>query len=256
MSRGSRSGASPHLRVAGMATMPTRLETAPRAIASLVPQVDRLWLFLDRFDAVPAFAEDERIRIVRSEDVGDLRANGKLAALLLDHGQFTFFGVDDDIEYPADYCERLTSALDRLGDVAVGVHAGVLRTPVSSYRSDLKVLHRRSAQARAEGADLLGSDSLAFRTTTLRFDVRAWLDVNMVDLSFALEARRRGIPLVMLPRGAHWLRTLDENQDDSIWAGVLRDDSRQTELARELMSMSRPLLPRGRRLRRLSYRSV
>jgi hypothetical protein len=60
----------------------------------------------------------------------------------------------------------------------------------------------------------------------------------------------------MITRGPHWLRALDENQDDSIWAGVLRDDEGQTELARELTSLPRPRLPRRRGLRRLGYRGV
>jgi hypothetical protein len=120
----------------------------------------------------------------------------------------------------------------------------------------MKVLHRRADQERAEGVDLLGSDSLAFRTSTLRFDVRQWPDRNMVDLSFAHTARQRSIPLVKIPRAAHWLSALDENQDDSIWIGVLRDDSRQTVLARELMELPRPPLPRRRWRRSLSYRSL
>jgi hypothetical protein len=239
-----------------MATMPSRAGTASRAISSILPQVTELWLFLDRFDAVPPYADDERIRVLRSHDLGDLRANGKLSRLVLDDEPCTFFGVDDDIEYPADYCEKVESYVDRFdGRVVVGVHAAILREPVLSYSRDLKVLHRRSGQGRAAGVDLLGSDSLAFRTTTLTFDVREWPDVNMVDLSFALEARRRGIPLVMIPRVAHWVAALDENQDDSIWASVLRDDSRQTELARELVSLPRPPLPRSG-WRRLSYRSA
>lgn len=241
--------------VAGMATMPSRSETALLAIASLLPQVDRLWLFLDRFESVPAYADDERIRIVRSQDAGDLRANGKFVGLALDDEPCAFCGVDDDIEYPPDYCATLASALDRYRGAAVGVHAVLFREPLSSYARDIKVLHRRSEQVRAAGVDLLGSDSLAFRTDTLRFDVRTWRDVNMVDLSFALEARSRNVPLVMLPRESHWLRALDENQLDSIWAGVLRDDARQTELARELVALPRPRLPRGR-WRRLSYRSA
>ncbi len=79
--------------VAGMATMPSRAETAPRAIASVLSQVDRLWLFLDRFDDTPAFARDPRIQVVRSQELGDLRANGKFAALFLDDEPFTFFSA-------------------------------------------------------------------------------------------------------------------------------------------------------------------
>jgi hypothetical protein len=238
-----------------MATMPSRGATAPDAIASILPQVDRLWLFLDRFDVAPEYAAAPGIRILRSQDVGDLRANGKFAALALEDEPCVFFGVDDDVEYPADYCTRLGAALERHGDVVVGVHAGVLGAAVDSYRSDLKVLHRRSRQSRPAGVDLLGSDSVAFRTTTLTFDVRSWAQVNMVDLLFALEARRRGVPLVMLDRPSHWLRALEENQGDSIWAAVLADDSRQTELARELVTLARPRLPRNG-VRRLSYRSA
>lgn len=241
--------------VAGMATMPSRRETAPRALASILPQVDRLWLFLDRFAEVPAYAEHERIRILRSQDLGDLRANGKFAALLFEDEPAVFVGVDDDIAYPRDYCATLARALARRPGSVVGVHAAVLPPSPASYAADLEVLHRRSGQARLAGVDLLGSDSLAFRTDTLRFDVREWADVNMVDLSFALEARRRGVPLVMLPRPAHWLHALDENQDDSIWMGVLRDDSRQTELARELVALPRPRLPRSG-WRRVAYREA
>jgi hypothetical protein len=229
---------------------------APSAIESVLVQVDRLWLFLDRFDAVPPYAEDERIRVLRSQEVGDLRANGKLLAVALQKEPCTFFGVDDDVLYPADYCETLEAHVERYrGKAVVGVHAAVLRSPLESYGRDMKVLHRRADQARSEGVDLLGSDSLAFRTTTLRFDVREWRDVNIVDLSFAREARIRSIPLVKIPRAAHWVTALGENQGDSIWMGVLRDDARQTALAQGLMALPRPQLPR-RWLRRLSYRSV
>lgn len=238
-----------------MATMPSRSTTAPRAIASILPQIARLWLFLDGFDAVPPYALQERIRVVRSQDLGDIRANGKFAGVALEEAECTFFGVDDDIEYPPDYVEGLASALERYDGAVVGVHAGVLRTPVVSYRDDLKVLHRRSRQTRTAGVDLLGSDSLAFDTRTLRFDPRAWPDLNMVDLSFALEVRPRGIPLVMVQRASHWLRALDENQPDSIWSGLLRDDARQTVLAQSLVDVPRPQLPRNG-FRRLAYRSV
>jgi hypothetical protein len=129
-----------------MATMPSRSHTAPAAIASILPQVDRLWLFLDRFDTVPAYAQHERIRILRSQDTGDLRGNGKFTVLFSDHEPFIFFGVDDDIEYPVDYCGALVRELGRRRGVVVGVHAAVLRSPLTSDARDRKVLHRRSDQ--------------------------------------------------------------------------------------------------------------
>lgn len=243
-------------RVAGMATIPSRASTAPIAIASVLHQVSRLWLFLDRFESVPDYAGSEKVTVVRSQEVGDLRANGQLVGAALGAEPCVFFPVGDDIHYPHDYCATLESYLGRFTEeVVVGVHAGVLPPGLSSYRGDMKVLHYRSPQTRVEGVDILGTGTLAFRTAALPIDVRAWPDTNMVDLCFAMEARRRALPLLMIPRPAHWITALDENQEDSIWMDVQRDDSRQTALARELADLPRPRLPR-RGLRRLRYREA
>ena len=212
--------------------MPSRADTAPRAIASILEQVSRLWLFLDRFDVVPAHAEHERIRVLRSQDWGDLRANGKLLGLTCEAEPSVFFSVDDDVEYPADYCDTLETHLAQHGGrAAVGVHAALLSSPVASYVRDMTVLHRRAALDDATEVDLLGTDSTAFRTSTLNFDVREWEHVNLVDLSFALTARRESVPLVAIPRTKGWVNPLAERQPDSIWLGVRRDDTKQTMLA-------------------------
>jgi hypothetical protein len=233
-------------RVGGMATMPSRFETAPRALASILPQVSRLWLFLDRFESVPSYAFDDRIQVLRSEDWGDLHANGKLLGLVQETGPCTFFSLDDDVEYPTDYCARLESSLERFdGRAAVGVHAAFLDAPVASYVKDMRVMHRRGGLDQHVEVDLLGTDSAAFRTTTLTFDVREWPDVNMVDLSFALTARRRSVPLVAIPRERCWLDPIAERQDDSIWLGVKRDDTAQTALAQRLVEVPRPSLAAG-----------
>lgn len=226
-----------------MATMPSRADTAPRAIASILGQVSRLWLFLDRVDVVPAYAEHERIRILRTAEAGDIRANGKLLGLSHETEPCTFFSVDDDVEYPADFCETLEASLAQYGGrAAVGVHAAILASPVESYVRDMTVMHRRASLDDATEVDLLGTDSTAFRTSTLHFDVRKWEHVNLVDLSFALTARRASVPLVAIPRVKGWVNPLAERQPESIWLGVKRDDAKQTALARELMALPRPSL--------------
>ena len=90
-----------------MATMPSRFDTAPRAIAFVLSQVVRLWLFLDRFDTVPSYAMHQRIRVVRSQDLGAMTANGKLVGVALDEEPSLFFSVEDVIEYPPEYFETL-----------------------------------------------------------------------------------------------------------------------------------------------------
>jgi hypothetical protein len=240
-----------------MATMPSREATAERAIASILPQVSSLWLFLDRFESVPSFANHERIRVLRSQDLGDLRSYGKFAVLTLSTVDCTFFGVDDDIEYPPNYCEKLERHLDGYdGQVVVGVHAENLRPPIVSYRRSRTIAHYRLRRRFCDEVDVLGTGSLAFRSSTLHFDVRDWPHVNMGDLSFALTARSRRVPLLSISRREGWLTTLAEAQPDSIYRAVRRDDSMQTLLARELLTLPRPPLPRRRgRAQRLFARA-
>jgi hypothetical protein len=212
-------------------------------LASILPQVSRLWLFLDRFESVPPYAEHARIRVLRSQEWGDLRANGKLLGLVNETEPSTYFAVDDDVEYPVDYCDTLESHLAaHEGRAAVGVHAALLSSPVASYVQDMHVMHRRASLDRSVEVDLLGTDSLAFRTTTLKLDVREWEHLNLVDLSFAIAARVRSVPLIAIPRAKGWIHPLAERQPDSIWMGVLRDDSQQTKLARALLEIPRPAL--------------
>ncbi len=239
--------APPMAIVAGMATMPTRSDTARAAIASILPQVARLWLFLDRFDAIPDYARHEKILLLRSQEYGDLRANGKLLGMSLESEPCLYLSVDDDIAYPDDYAEVMIRQLMAYEMRAVvGVHASVMRPPVHSYRSDRRVYRRARRVWWNREVDILGTDCVAFATAQLRFDVRAWPVVNMVDLHFALHARRAGIPMVAVRRRPGWIRELATEQPESIYRGMLRDDSRQTQLVQDLLAIPRPTACRGR----------
>ena len=99
-------------RVAGMATMPSRagdgaacdrVDAAHRSSGSGSSSTASTMM--------PPYAERrEDSGVAITTDVGDLRANGKLVGLVLETTPCTFFGVDDDVEYPADYCGALESA--------------------------------------------------------------------------------------------------------------------------------------------------
>jgi hypothetical protein len=65
--------------VAGMATMPSRSATFPRALASILPQVDRRFLFCDRFDEFPDVRHPRMVPL-RSQEHGDLGGGGKFLA--------------------------------------------------------------------------------------------------------------------------------------------------------------------------------
>lgn len=233
--------------VAGMATMPTREASARRAIASLLPQVSRLWLFLDRFEDPPDYADHPKIRILRSQDHGDLRANGKMLGMALEARPCTYLSVDDDILYPPDFAAVMERRLRSYGGpVVLGLHGSVLRPPLQSYRTDRHLYRRTERLWRDRTVDVIGTDAIAFSTETCHFDVREWAIVNMVDLHFARFARQADIPLVVIRRPRKWVREIAIKQPDSIFQSLIRDDSRQTEMARELLRLPAPALPPAR----------
>jgi hypothetical protein len=221
-----------------MATMPSRGQTLPKALSTLLPQVDHLFLFLDRFpQGVP---DHPRITALPSQLHGDLRANGKLLGLVHAPDQGIYLTVDDDIAYPPNYVERLVFHLDHLGPrIVAGVHGSQLkRDHFTSYRKNRVIYPRSWEWPHYTPVDILGTCSAAFRLEDLRFDVRDWAITNMVDLNFAIECQKRNLPRFIVPRGRAWLRPLALEQPDSIYAELKKDDSRQTELARKLMAMS------------------
>ncbi|MCC7275812.1 MAG: glycosyltransferase family 2 protein [Alphaproteobacteria bacterium] len=233
--------------VAGMATMPSRGETLALALASIVPQVDRLFLFLDRFETPPPRL-DPKVVPLRSQDFGDLRANGKLLGLLMCADPSVYLTVDDDILYPEGYARRMAAHVAAAPvPAALGVHGSRLKPQLGSYRDDRFVVHRTMEVARPVPVQVLGTDGAAFDTSVLRFDVRTWPQVNMVDLGFALECARRGVARFVVPRARLWIRPLDYAQPDSIYVRLQEDDRAQTDLARELLRLDGEAAPTARR---------
>lgn len=230
--------------VAGMATMPSRRANARIAIGSILKQVDRLYLFLDRFET-PVDIRHPKIVALRSQDFGDLRANGKLLGLTMCVGPTLYFTVDDDIRYPDDYVERMAKQLLALPrNTVLGVHGSRLKPPVRSYREDRQSLHRALLRTEHELVDVIGTDSAVFFNSVLNFDVRSWSSVNMVDLNFAIECAKRGLDRKLATRRRFWVEALSENQPDSIYMALRKDDSQQTVLANALLKLGPAALER------------
>jgi len=218
--------------------MPSRAATFPTALASVVPQVDRLYLYLDGHADVPDLAKgDPRIIPILSRDCPNLRAYGKFLPLEIETGAFVYVGVDDDIRYPADYVASLRSGLRGHHDRAVvGYHGAILPRPLVRYTKGRTVFHFAEKLVQQQVVDIVGTGTVMFFTGALRFDFRAWCHVNMADIYLAIEASRARVPCICLQRGDGCLAALAENQPDSCFAALSRDDYRQTLLAQELLA--------------------
>ncbi len=227
--------------VAGMATMPSRSETFRVALRSVIGQVDRLYLYLDGHSTVPQEVRDDpRIVPILSREVPGLHANGKLLGLVLEGGSFIYVSVDDDFAYSRSFIKHLRNGLARYENRAVvGYHGVLLKRPFARYNADRNSIPYESRPRQDRMVDAIGTGAAMFSSDALRFDVRDWRHVNMVDLCLAMEANKAGLPIVCLARRRRRMTALAEKQPDSIHARLLLDDSRQTELAHELLRFDR-----------------
>lgn len=227
--------------VAGMATMPSREATFPHAFRSIVRQVNRLYLYLDGFSECPAPAKDDPRTIpLLSKDFPGLHANGKLLGLALERRPCLYVTVDDDFYYYRTFVSSLRSALAEYDDAAVvGYHASILARPLVRYCLNRTIYPYASGLDKATQVDIVATGAAMFSSCALKFDVRNWPFTNMVDLGLAIEAAETGMPRIAVARKPHeTLLTLGQDQKDSIYTALKRDDRRQTVLARQLLSMT------------------
>src|SRR5579871_4568458 len=79
-------------RIGGMATMPGRVHTFRQAVDTILPQVDRLFIFFDKFERVPAdLVADPKIVPLLASTHGNVGARGKFLALEIDAGPCLYF---------------------------------------------------------------------------------------------------------------------------------------------------------------------
>lgn len=216
-------------RIGGLASIPSRCGDLEQVLGRIVPQVERLYLFLHGYAEVPAVARQARIVPFLAPADTPYRASGKFRGLLQQSQPCLYFCFDDDILYPADHVARLTTAILRYGGKAlVGVHGTDYPGPGTRYTRDRRVHHFGRRLRFERLVDELGCGTLAFASPLIDFDPRRWPHGDMEDLMLAIEAQRRGIPRIAIHRRKHSLLPIREAQPDSLWARALADDSRHS----------------------------
>ncbi|WP_151720690.1 glycosyltransferase family 2 protein [Gemmobacter serpentinus] len=236
--------ASPSLgqrRVGAMASFPLRIDSLKATIASILPQLDLLILYLNDYDEVPDFARHPKIRAIRSQDaVGDLRDNGKFYDLPQDDSSYVFT-FDDDLLYPPDYTSRLIHQIELLGrSCIVGSHGVIFpydEFTKLSQRTVFHFLHR----SRGRFVDMLGTGTTAWHSSTIKPTLADFSTKGVCDLWFAALSMRKGIPMYSVPRRRAWVNEFAK-YEVSLW----QEASERPEGYFEIYHRSvKPVLARG-----------
>lgn len=219
--------------VAAVATTPDRVPMLEKMVASILPQVNRLYVYLNGHESIPNCCKHERITVEHSNDHGNLTDSGKF--FWADKVEGFYLTCDDDIVYPADYVETLVQHLEaRDRKAVVTLHGRVFpeRMPVKSYYKDkrIRLLHNQHSQALDEVVHVGGSGVMAFHTSVFKVSLLDFKAPRMADIWVSRAALEQGLPVVCLRRPEKWLKLLESE-------GIFRtttDDSVQTDAVNEV----------------------
>lgn len=208
--------------VVSLATIPRRTRSLARTVDSLLPQCDRLNVYLNGHARVPEFLLHDKIVIARSADHGDRGDAGKFWWSDKLVGPAYHLTTDDDLLYPSDYCATLIRKIEQLKRRAViGVHGVVLNPKVrGKYYGDRRVYPCLSNLAYDVAVHVLGTGALGYHTSTLTVRPQAFRRPNMADIWFGILAKRQRVPMICISHARGWLVDLGDPEPEKCIAST------------------------------------
>lgn len=225
------SNAAEEYVTASVASFAAREDSLNQAVASILPQIDRLNVYLNNYDAVPEFLRHPKITVARSQEHGDRRDNGKFF-FLRNVAAGYHFTIDDDIIYPPNYVQHLIlKILQYRKQAVVGIHGVTFADPIERFYKDRKVSVFWGGLDVDRVVNLLGSGTVAYHTSTVELDFKDFKVPGMGDLWLAVAAKRQKVPMIAVARASDWLTSI-QNNDPGLYEEFLERDGIQTDLAR------------------------
>ena len=200
-------------------------------------QIHQLLIHINNSAVPPTLPYDSRIKVHYSSASHDLTDIGKFKmAATVESGVVAT--VDDDIIYPKNYIQRLTGAiLSYEGRAVVGYHGAIL--PRESIQSWSEYLRKRSVYWFRDGlkedqaVHVLGTGTMAYHTDLINFDWKSFDYGRMADLHVAVEAQKKGIPMIALSRPDDWIKSIAQTKKvyrQSIWRTAQKDSTLQKQM--------------------------
>lgn len=208
-----------------MASFPPRLAGMLRVVDAILPQCDRLCLYLNGYSKRPAeLPESDKLTIVLAGpgcSHGDMGSQGK-HHWLDTYGDAYYLTVDDDIVYPDDYTATLVAAIERYDRRAiVTVHGSVYRLTedgripkwglsrdyLTYYGYQMANLHDRVVHCCGNACTGYHPATLGMTTSITRGPLHSGDDCDV-----ALFAQAARVPIVRIKTPARWLRSADTCQ--------------------------------------------
>lgn len=203
-----------------IASIPERQKYLQQTLISLFSNTtrpDRINVYLNNYDKVPAFLTHDIITVFRSQDekVGDIGDNGKFYQVEKTEGYY--FTCDDDIIYPRDYIAYQVKAIERYNRLTIcGFHGTIFAKRYKSYYDGNTIFHFFNGLVKDERVHMLGTGTTAWHTDTINL-LRRHFKPNMADLYLMLQSQKQQVPMICLTRRESYLKEQEGSQDNAIW---------------------------------------
>lgn len=223
--------------VANICSIPEREALLKQVLESISSQVDRINVYLDKYDAIPDFVRNchPDVKIYLSSSHPGLRDNGKFLGFKENMDDCYYFTMDDDIIYPPDYVERMVQGIESYSRrVVVGLHGVLLPEQPNGYFTGFRKVHSFNRELESDClVNNLGTGTVAFHSSLMRgLDISHFKEPGMADLYFSVFCKNRYIPMIALARPNEWLKDL-QSPNTSLYHEFKSVDVAQSQLVQK-----------------------
>lgn len=190
--------------IVGIATMPGREKSLKETLASLLPQVDAVYLTLNGFTSVPSWIRNPKIvaTVEPTNSLGDAAKFGYKAQ------KGYIFTCDDDLIYAPDYVNKMVCAIEKYNrKCVVTIHGRrFMSMPVKSYyHCDAFVVRCLSSLVKDTFLHVPGTGVSAWHSSTIKIKMADFEIKNMSDIWMAIICQKQHVPVVAIEHIHGWV---------------------------------------------------
>lgn len=212
-----------------LTTIASREKSLEQVIKTLLPQVDKINVYLHGYTSKPDFLVNDKIRLEFDWEYGDRKDNDKFY-FLKDTKQGYHIIVDDDLIFTKDFVSKIVKECKRYKNkVVVGYHGRIIgQLPIASYYLDSTVYPCLGTVPEDVAVDVLGTGCICYHTgLKIQFDI-AVKECFMSDIHFSMYCKEKEIPMIVLKHEEGYIKHYPIDMKETIFAAESKSDFIQT----------------------------
>jgi len=192
---------------ASLTTIPDRTKALKETVKSLLPQVDKLNVYLHGYKEMPQFLKNEKIEVAFDLEHGDRGDIDKMA--WCDEVKGYHLICDDDLIYPPNYAKKMVKAINQYNKKAlVSFHGSILkRLPIARYYQDRIVFPCLGTVVENQEVSIIGTGTLGYHSTVGmdKIDLKDKFP-NMLDIHVSIWAKEKKIKTYVIAHEEGWIQ--------------------------------------------------